>query len=88
MTSNQISSWVTDHPAQTLGLVWAALSVVNGLLPASVKSGPVGTVIHAILDRISFLTRSDAAGTLKLPTVASAALRAAADSVDAKEKTP
>lgn len=67
-------AWMSAHPLETLALIGAILSVVNGALPASVQRSPVGRVIHATLDRLAVLSRSDAAGTLKWPGVASALL--------------
>ena len=65
-------AWVAAHPFETLVGLAALLSIINGALPASVQSGPVGRVLHAVLDRLAVLTRSDARGTLKWPGVASA----------------
>jgi len=67
-------AWLIAHPYEALIAAGALLSILNGALPASVQSGPVGRVLHAVLDRLAVLTRSDAAGTLKWPGVASALL--------------
>lgn len=68
-------SWLAAHPIEALTLAYVMLSGVNGMLPRRVRSGPVGRVLHTALDRISALTRSDAAGTLKWPIVATSLLR-------------
>lgn len=64
-------AWFAAHPAEALLLAYVALSGVNGLLPARVRTGPVGAALHVALDRISALTRSDSAGTLKWPLIVS-----------------
>lgn len=61
--------WVISHPYECLLLIGAFLSFINGLLPAKVAAGPVGKVLHEILDRLSVLTRTDSPGTLKWPVV-------------------
>lgn len=67
-----VLAWVAAHPFETLAGLAAVLSIVNGALPASVQRGPIGRVLHDVLDRLAMLTRSDARGTLKWPGVASA----------------
>ena len=67
-----VLAWVAAHPFEALAGLAAVLSIVNGALPASVQRGPVGRVLHEVLDRLAMLTRSDARGTLKWPGVASA----------------
>lgn len=74
MTLASFVSWCAAHPLEALALLGAALSVLNGALPASVQRGPVGRALHLALDRVAVLSRSDAAGTLKWPGIASVML--------------
>lgn len=67
--------WVCSHPYEFLMGMGTALSVLNGLLPAKVAAGPVGKVIHTVLDRLSVLTRTDSPGTLKWPVVGASVLQ-------------
>lgn len=68
------TAWIVAHPYESLVALGAILSLVNGALPASVQRGPVGRVLHTLLDRLAVLARRDAPGTLKWPGVASAVL--------------
>ena len=74
---HSIWNWIVANPAEAVGLAVMLLSVVNAALPASVAAGPVGRVLHMLLDRLSLLTRSTAPGTLKWPMVRSAIVRSA-----------
>ena len=74
-TLTALWAWIVAHPYQDLLGIGAVLSFINGLLPATVVAGPVGKVIHTILDRLSILTRSDAAGTLKWPLIEASILQ-------------
>lgn len=64
-----IGHWIVAHPYECLLLLGAVLSFINGLLPAQVKAGTVGKILHAVLDRLSVLTRVDSPGTLKWPVI-------------------
>ena len=67
-------AWLIAHPYEALIAAGALLSILNGALPSRVQRGPVGRVLHEVLDRLAMLSRADARGTLKWPGVASSLL--------------
>jgi hypothetical protein len=67
--------WVLANPYESLLIIGAILSFINGLLPAKVAAGPVGKAILGVLDRLSVLTRTDAPGTLKWPVIGTSILQ-------------
>lgn len=74
-------AWFAAHPFEGLLLAYLALNLVNGALPASAARGPLGRALHALLDRVSMLTRSDAVGTLKWPVIGRSLLGIAVEAV-------
>lgn len=76
---------IAAHPVETAATAYIALCVLNGVLPRTVITGPVGAVMHVALDRLAVLVRRDARGTLKLPFVASVVVLVADTLVDALE---
>lgn len=77
-----LSVWISAHPWEAFVALGAVLNVLNGLLPATIRTGPVGTALHVALDRLTILTRRNAPGTLKWPIIAGSILRAVADSLN------
>lgn len=75
-------AFAVAHPGEFIVGVGIVASTLNALLPAKVTSGPFGTVLHVVLDRVAFLTRRDAPGTLKWPLIGASILRAVADVFD------
>lgn len=71
--------WILANPYETLLLIGAAVSFINGLLPAKVAAGRVGKVFNEVIDRLSALTRRDAPGTLKWPVVGTSLLQSLKD---------
>lgn len=71
-----VLTWVTEHWPLVLGVVYALLNVVNGVLrlipgnQGEQEGGWLGTV-RGVVDRVSVLTGQDGKGTLKLPGTAS-----------------
>jgi hypothetical protein len=88
MTITTLQNWVVAHPYEFLLLVGAVLSFINASLPATVASSPFGKLLHAVLDRLSVLTRTDAPGTLKWPVVGSSILQAVKPVVPPPAPTP
>lgn len=76
------------HPLESVVLLGIILNLVNGMLPARVRSGRLGRVLHVALDRVTILTRHDAPGTLKWPLVAGSLLRGVADTIDPPTADP
>lgn len=79
---NTALALLAAHPYGAAAAFYALLNVLNGLLPATIRSGPVGTAIHLALDRVSATVRRNAPGTLKWPVIAGSILRAVADSLN------
>jgi hypothetical protein len=77
-----ISAWASAHPYEAFIALGVMLNVLNGLLPATIRTGPLGTFLHVALDRLTILTRRNAPGTLKWPIIAGSILRAVADSLN------
>lgn len=64
-------AWVTANSAVLLGLAYAAVNLLNGVLTlAGSSTGWLGTVRKA-LDKISLITNKDAASSVKLPLTSS-----------------
>lgn len=64
--------WIVAHPTESIGIGYAALNVVNGLLPK--RRGWAGTAVdkaHVVLDRLCVLSRRDAPQTFKPPVAKS-----------------
>lgn len=80
-----VFSALAAHPVETAAAAYIALCALNGVLPRTVITGPVGAVMHVALDRLAVLVRRDARGTLKLPFVASVVVLVADTLVDAFE---
>ena len=75
-------AFVVAHPLELGGALYLGLNVLNARLPAAVRAGPLGALLHLALDRIVATTRLDAPGTLKWPVITGSLLRAVADAVD------
>lgn len=80
-----VFSALAAHPVETAATAYIALCALNGALPRTVITGPVGAVMHVALDRLAVLVRRDARGTLKLPFAASVVVMVADSLVDALE---
>lgn len=76
-----VGAFFAAHPVEGLLLAYLALNLLNGLLPASAARGPLGRVLHAVMDRLAVLTRSDAVGTLKWPVIGRSLLGIAVEAV-------
>lgn len=68
------SAWVSAHPMLTLALLYLAFSILNGLLKGEPKA-----IVAIVLDRLVFLSRSDAVGTLTLPIIGKSVFEAVRD---------
>lgn len=77
-----LAAIIVAHPAEAFVALGVVLNLLNGLLPATIRTGPVGTALHVLLDRVTVLTRRNAPGTLKWPIIAGSILRAVADSLN------
>ena len=80
--------WALAHPGETIGLIILVASILNGLLPAKVKAGRLGRILHVVIDRLSATVRKDAPGTLKLPLVAGSLLRDVASALGPDRPEP
>jgi hypothetical protein len=87
LSLHAVTGWISAHPVEAFLALGAVLNLINGLLPATIRTGPVGTFLHVLLDRVVVLTRRNAPGTLKWPIVAGSILRAVADSLNPPEAT-
>ena len=70
----ELFSWVHTHPWTALSVLYAVLSVVNGVLDVAAPQSTTAKVVHVLLDRLSPFTRNNAIGTFKLPGAASKAI--------------
>lgn len=65
---SELLTWAVAHPAKVTAGVVFVLNLVNAVLrKGSGWDAGLGGKIHLVLDRLSFLTRHDGEGTLKLP---------------------
>ncbi|MDO9016528.1 MAG: hypothetical protein Q8S73_26675 [Deltaproteobacteria bacterium] len=85
LSLHAVTGWISAHPFEAFIALGAVLNLINGMLPATIRTGPVGTFLHVLLDRVVILTRRNAPGTLKWPIVAGSILRAVADSLNPPE---
>lgn len=82
-------SLVVQHPGVVLGVIsYGLLGLLNGVLPAKVVAGPVGTALHIVIDRLAPTTRADAPATFKWPILGASILRGFADAIDPPPPAP
>jgi hypothetical protein len=85
-------AWIRAHPWEAFAGLYAALSVLNGVLDEAAPKSTFARVVHALLDRLSPFTRRNAVGTFKLPGAASVHTESLPESAELRavkeEKTP
>lgn len=82
-------SLVVQHPGVVLAVIsYGLLGLVNGVLPAKVVAGPVGTALHIVIDRLAPTTRRDSPNTFKWPVLGASILRGFADAMDPPPAPP
>ena len=75
-----LKALVVAHPIECATLMLLLLSALNGVL-----KGPPDSLLGVLIDRLSFLVRSDAKGTLSWPVIGRSLFDAAVDQAKREE---